>query len=171
MVHAPRRHRDRGAAIVEFAIVVPLLLALLFGVIDYGLWFNDSIGVRQDAATTVRTAVVLGKYNNTVCDSKTGMDKVACGLKQSMSDSTGAGVGRTYARVFTTGDIWARGSELVVCGMVEAKSFTGFVPLPGGGLIRSRASMSIENINPYPSSTQYMDDTDPSGEGWGWCRS
>ncbi|MFI5073895.1 MAG: TadE family protein [Actinomycetales bacterium] len=47
MLHAPRRHRDRGAAIVEFAIVIPLLLALLFGVVDYGLWFNDSLSVRQ----------------------------------------------------------------------------------------------------------------------------
>ncbi|MEP6648334.1 MAG: LLM class flavin-dependent oxidoreductase [Lapillicoccus sp.] len=32
---------------VEFALVIPLLMALVLGIIDYGLCFNDSISVRQ----------------------------------------------------------------------------------------------------------------------------
>ena len=34
-----RRSRERGAAIVEFAVVCPLLCAILFGIIEYGHLF------------------------------------------------------------------------------------------------------------------------------------
>jgi len=163
MLHAPRRHRDRGAAIVEFAIVIPLLLALLFGVVDYGLWFNDSLSVRQGVAEVVRTASVRGSFSG--C-SGSGMGQVACGARKAMVTSGGT----AYAKVFSTGDLWSRGGEVVVCGMVDAKSFTGFVPLPASGVIRSRASMSIENVNPYPTDTAYEDSPPPGGD-WSWCTS
>ena len=38
---------------VEFALVMPLLMALVLGIIDYGLWFNDS-AARQHAAERSR---------------------------------------------------------------------------------------------------------------------
>ena len=51
----PRRDgRDRGAAVVEFALVIPLLMALVLGIIDYGLWFNDSISVRKGLREAAR---------------------------------------------------------------------------------------------------------------------
>ncbi|NMM22100.1 MAG: hypothetical protein HHJ11_01130 [Phycicoccus sp.] len=36
-----RRGRDRGAAALEFALVMPVLFMLLIGIVNYGLWFND----------------------------------------------------------------------------------------------------------------------------------
>lgn len=38
-----REHRDRGAASVEFALVVPLLVMLLMGMIWTGLTFSDHL--------------------------------------------------------------------------------------------------------------------------------
>ncbi len=38
---------DRGAAAVEFALVVPVLILLLMGIIDYGLFFTDRLAVKQ----------------------------------------------------------------------------------------------------------------------------
>jgi Flp pilus assembly protein TadG len=45
--------RQRGAAAVEFALVLPLLLVLILGIIDFGLYFYDDLQlthVARDAA-------------------------------------------------------------------------------------------------------------------------
>ncbi|HEY3531054.1 MAG TPA: TadE/TadG family type IV pilus assembly protein [Nocardioides sp.] len=39
LLSAKRRRDDGGAAAVEFALVVPLLLVLVFGIIQYGWYF------------------------------------------------------------------------------------------------------------------------------------
>jgi Flp pilus assembly protein TadG len=50
--------RRRGAATVEFALVLPLLLGLLFGIIEFGLLFKDQLSIQQAAREGVRTAAV-----------------------------------------------------------------------------------------------------------------
>ena len=35
----PRRDPQNGGAVVEFAIVLPIFLSLMFGAIDYGWYF------------------------------------------------------------------------------------------------------------------------------------
>src|SRR3954451_18046393 len=54
------RHRrgDRGASAVEFALVSPLLFTLLFGAIDYGLYFSDALTVQQSVADAARDATL-----------------------------------------------------------------------------------------------------------------
>ncbi len=61
---ALRRRDERGASAVEFALVVPLLMILLFGLITTGLTFSDHLaatnaareGSRYGAATDVSSA-------------------------------------------------------------------------------------------------------------------
>src|SRR6476469_2249505 len=53
-----RRRSERGAAAVEFALVMPILFLLIFGIIDYVMLFFDSIGLRQGAREGARQAVV-----------------------------------------------------------------------------------------------------------------
>ena len=48
----PRRD-DAGASAVEFALVAPVLFLILFGIVDYGIWFADSISARQAVRPTV----------------------------------------------------------------------------------------------------------------------
>ena len=45
-----RSSAQRGAAAVEFALVVPLLFLILFGTIQYGLYFFDAPGHPQRGA-------------------------------------------------------------------------------------------------------------------------
>ncbi len=56
----PRRRRDdeHGAEMVEFAIVVVLLIALLYGIITYGLILAAQATVTQAAADAARSGIV-----------------------------------------------------------------------------------------------------------------
>jgi hypothetical protein len=158
-----RRGRDRGAAAVELALVMPVLFMLLMGIINYGLWFNDSLQLRQGVREAARQAVVLVPFSGSGC-SGTGMNNVACGTK-SQTATTG---GVASVRILTP-DGWVRGHQVVVCAMVKSRNFTGFVPLPSGGVIRSKTTMSIESITPVPSPTSYTTDAPPTGGDWTWC--
>lgn len=167
--HPRREGRDRGAAVVEFALVIPLLMALVLGIIDYGLWFNDSISVRQGVREAARKAAVQTAFPG--CSASTGMAQVACGAKQMSVTSGGTASARVFPAVAASGaqtGTWTKGDLVVVCVAVKATSFTKFVPLPTGGVIKSKTVMSIEN-GTTPSPVNYLTDTDPSGENWAWC--
>lgn len=52
------RRRERGAAAIEFAIVVPLLLLLIFGIIEYGFLFEFRQSISQAASEGARAAAI-----------------------------------------------------------------------------------------------------------------
>jgi TadE-like protein len=59
--HRLAQHRlavDRGAAAVEMAIVTPLLLLLLFGIIQYGMLFHALQGASATARDAARQAAL-----------------------------------------------------------------------------------------------------------------
>jgi Flp pilus assembly protein TadG len=49
---------ERGAAAVEFALLLPLLVALLFGFVEFGIAFNTKIQATNAAREGARIAVV-----------------------------------------------------------------------------------------------------------------
>lgn len=49
---------ERGAAVLEFALVAPILLALLAGIISYGFMLSFRQGISQGAAEGARAAAV-----------------------------------------------------------------------------------------------------------------
>jgi Flp pilus assembly protein TadG len=53
----------RGQALVEFALVVPLLALLLFAIIQYGFIFNAYMNVRHAAFVTARSVALSGTSN------------------------------------------------------------------------------------------------------------
>jgi Flp pilus assembly protein TadG len=53
-----RRRGEQGAAAVEFALVAPLLLLLVFGVISYGFMLSFRQALSQGAAEGARAAAV-----------------------------------------------------------------------------------------------------------------
>jgi TadE-like protein len=72
--HFPARHRrERGAAVVEFALVLPLLVTMLFGAIDFGFVSNDSTKLRQVVRETGRRASVW-RFGRSLCDDSTSAD-------------------------------------------------------------------------------------------------
>jgi len=59
--------KDHGASIVEFAIVVPFLLLLIFGIINFGWVFHGYITLTGAAREGARLAIV-GEDTSTITD-------------------------------------------------------------------------------------------------------
>jgi Flp pilus assembly protein TadG len=68
-LHAPdrprrtRRHDERGAAMVEFALILPLVLLLTFGCIDFGFAFSDAAGIKSATRSGARIGSALSKQS------------------------------------------------------------------------------------------------------------
>lgn len=52
------RRSDEGSAAVEFALVLPLLVVLLFGMIELGMVFNAKIAITHAAREGARVASI-----------------------------------------------------------------------------------------------------------------
>ncbi|GLZ35830.1 hypothetical protein Lesp02_80170 [Lentzea sp. NBRC 105346] len=101
-----KRSTDRGAAAVELALLMPLLLLLIFGIIDFGRALNAQITITQAAREGARLASL--KQPNVVSKTQsaaTGLSDVnvsvtACpGTPTPSSDAT---VQTTYTFEFVT---------------------------------------------------------------------
>ncbi len=51
-----RRRRERGAAAVEAAIITPMFILLLVGIIEFGMFFKDYLSTASAVRAGVRTA-------------------------------------------------------------------------------------------------------------------
>ncbi len=55
-----RARDETGAAIVEMAIVLPLLILLVFGIVEYGLLFKEKLTVASATTSAARTGATMG---------------------------------------------------------------------------------------------------------------
>jgi Flp pilus assembly protein TadG len=173
-----RERADDGAAAVEFALVLPILVLILFGIIDYGLWFSNSLDSRSGLEAATRRAVVANFANCTKPTDVVGSPsdhvlQIMCMVK----DATGAVTGETYVKVVLPTDPanpsnppgWIVDQPLTVCQMIVVKGVTGYVPLPRGGVIRAQSVMQIEQDTGQPETGG--EEVLPSGLNWSWCGS
>jgi len=69
-----RRSRDeRGQTLVEFALVLPLLALLLFGIIQFGIVFNNYIDLTDAVRAGARKAAVSRQASDPVGTTKTAV--------------------------------------------------------------------------------------------------
>lgn len=177
MVRTPRRRRgarhERGASAVEFAILLPVLLVLVFGIIDYGIFFFDSIGLKQGSREAARQAVVL-RVDATACSATVSYTNIACTARTASTNILGQGNPRVkvYMRIQQSAPNvaadWKQGNQFILCTQVSEKSATGFVPFPSNGIMSSKVVMSIEKDSSTPTGSLVQDGA-PTGGNWTWC--
>ena len=111
----PKHHRvsaEQGASLVEFALTLPLLLALLFGLIEMSWAFSQTNDIRHGAREGARAAAVdigtVSAVGQAVCDR---MDVVAPAqninvtLNQIATSSSGEGGVEALAQISVTADL------------------------------------------------------------------
>lgn len=158
---------ERGAAAVEFALVVPILLVLLFGIVDYGLLFSNALSVKQGVREAARQGVV-GNFGSdcSMTFSQVPSDNIQR-LACTVLDRTTAVSGTTYVKIKLPSG-WVKGQPLVVCEMVRTEGVTGVTPMPDGGVVTSKVQMSIERVTPGQTETG-GEQAAPAGTDWSWC--
>jgi len=147
---------------VEFALVAIFVFPLLFGMIQYGLLFNDYLQVRQGVRQGARTGVV--QTMPACAGATTTAPLIKCYTKDQVAPVTGTVAARVVA---PSG--WAKGNPLLVCAVVKSAASGGIVPVPNEGYVKAKTQMAIEVDTPAPTGTFPSTDTDPSGDGWSWC--
>src|SRR5215213_10116306 len=103
-----RRGRSRGAALVEFALVFPLLVMFLLGTVTAGLAYNQKLdvthatreGARYAAATAPGQVWASGTWASNMRDlvvSRSGGDLVGSQVCVALVVSTSSSVSAVYA--------------------------------------------------------------------------
>ncbi len=63
----PAEHHQGGQALVEFALVVPMIVMLVMGIFDGALMFNAFVGVNRASQNAAHTAATMGNQAGTDC--------------------------------------------------------------------------------------------------------
>jgi Flp pilus assembly protein TadG len=96
--------REEGQTMVEFAIVLPVLVLLLFGVVQFGIVFNNYITLTDGVRAGARKAAVSRML---------GASAAEAAAKQAVYDSS-KGLDASKL-VPTASSTWARASDVEVC--------------------------------------------------------
>jgi Flp pilus assembly protein TadG len=175
-----RASGERGAAVVELALVLPVFLLLVFGVIEFGLTYNNDITLRQGAREAARQGAV-GNFGVTfttgspcyltgVSGASTDVENLMCLVKSQV----GLNASKVRVKVlsgnsdFTAAGTFAKGDSLIVCAQYPLDPTTKIVsPVLGTTILRTKTSMRIETT--YSNTETGGEETPPSGGDWSWC--
>jgi len=168
---------------VEFALVLPLLILVVFGVIEFGATFNDYQAIRQGTREAAREGAV-GNFGPAVSSScnLTGASEASTNIQELMClTKSEIGLDTSDVRVkvlsggsdFETAGTFSKDDSIIVCAQYPLQSITSlFSPFLGGKYLRSKASIRIEKSDMSSTSsygTQGGEEDAPSGGDWDWC--
>lgn len=94
VVEMRANEKERGAALVEMAFVTPLLLMMVFGIVEFGMAFHERLTVANSTQTAARIGSALGT------DEQTDYEIVQA-IAQGLETLPNAGVGIVkYVAIF-----------------------------------------------------------------------
>jgi Flp pilus assembly protein TadG len=86
-----RRKASRGQTLVEFALIIPLFVLLLFGIVDFGRAVLASNSISNAAREGARTAIVnqrVSDIQGRIIDQATGVALAASDIRIAYRDSS-----------------------------------------------------------------------------------
>jgi Flp pilus assembly protein TadG len=161
--------------LVELALILPIFLVLVFGVIEFGITYNNLITVRQGTREAARQGAVgnFGGLSSCSLNSATGstdIQKLMCLTKQQI----GLSYANTRVKImsassdFTSSGTFQKGEAIVVCTEYPVDTMAKFVsPVLGSAVLKSKTSMRIEAS--YTNTETAGQETALSSGNWSWC--
>ena len=142
-----RRRTDRGASAVEFALVFPILLVLVFGLIQYGLYFWALQGGSDLARSGARLAAV-GDDTIVGCND---FETAVAGTRPGYASSDPT-VARTYANGEgnTSADVEVGDVVTVVVEFNAIDLNFPFVPFIDNGTVSQQVEARVERVDSQP---------------------
>lgn len=148
---------ERGASLVEFAFVLPILVTLVFGIVEFGISYNNYISLRQGAREGARMAVVGNFGTNNTC-TMTGSTPasdtklLACLTKDRIGTLDASTVRFKLAFPDTAGT-YTTGDRVRICAQYKLSSATGF-PLFSAFMNNKKLSTKVDmRIEQVPSGS------------------
>ena len=132
--------RDRGASAVEFALVLPLLMLIVFGIVDFGVLFSQQLTLNNAVRAGARSGVVVGQ----VLDCPGIRSKVQGDLSGLAMDPSTVSVRVTMLTASGTSDTTACGGSYLLPSSTDG---SGSIPCQG-----SAPGTSLVVEAQYPSS-------------------
>jgi Flp pilus assembly protein TadG len=129
---ASKRPSERGAVAVEFALLLPLLMVLVFGVIDFGRLFNAQVSVTQAAREGARLAA-LGYTNSAVISRTTAAAPALSGLTVTVTPCAAGATQTTDAVVVVRYTLTFSTPMVGLVGLPTTKVLTGTGHMPCQG--------------------------------------
>jgi hypothetical protein len=161
---ARRRDRDQsGLALIEFALVAPVLVLLVFGTIEFGFAFNNNLELRSASREGARLgAVNNGCTTDPICGTADAQRDQLIAATRSRAQGL-AGPQEIRISVSRSGALVGTDS-VVVCLNYTLRSQTGlFTPVLDNTVLRSKAVMRLEQ------RPTFSEGTDTGGPGPASC--
>lgn len=136
-----RAEGDRGAVIVEFALVLPIIALFTFGVIDFGLaWRVDTVVERASAAG--------GRSGSSLADNRYADYQLLQVVNSSLSSVSGADIERVIVYRSTTADGDVPASCLAISATgTGAKGINGLCNVYSGAQAASTSFAGWGGVN------------------------
>jgi hypothetical protein len=131
--------RDGGAAAVETALVLPILLLIVFGIIDFGRMLHAQITLTEAAREGARAVALNTAWEPRVdvatrslggLDEVTGDPVEVCGPSPTLAQDAVFEVHHTFSYITPVG---------ALAGMFSGTGFGGDVTITGVGVMPCRA--------------------------------
>ncbi|MDN4160620.1 TadE/TadG family type IV pilus assembly protein [Nocardioides abyssi] len=142
--HRERRGKEGGAAAVEFALLLPLLLLLVFGIVQYGLYFWTLQGGSDIARDAARLSAV-----GTPDKCLTFRSAVRAQVESLNGAGEVATITRTYVDASPNG-INVGDTVRVRVEFPAADLQLPFLPFVNGGLVATTAEARVEYVPVAP---------------------
>ena len=170
-----RREGERGAALVEMALVLPLLLLIVFGIIEFGTTYSNYLGLRDGVRQSARSGAVGNFGQSTTCGLEDA-DEASVSSKRLMcltKRQTGLNFDQVRVKImsanstFTGAGNFAKNDALIVCAQISTNAVTGFLGTAlAGKTLRTKVAMRIERSDIVATPGE---EDPPTGGNWSWC--